>query len=246
MRTPILHCVILAAGFIFSAPAVAGVGATNSGVTTSIPNQDPTQPSADVQSQSSGFVQQNQQLANQQNPAQPGQAGIALPGGTGSQSGAVPGNSANPNTAEGGKNGAPGAAPQPPPPPPAPPPVYQSNIKPVARDTPETSGEPGRTVVATTAVPTTAVPPPPSPVPVKPPAVPDTAPAPHPAQAAMAPKHLPDPQTKAAPPPPANAGGRGSAPDGYTFLLGLLVTGALLAFALVTYLRIGRGDPNDS
>jgi hypothetical protein len=37
-------------------------------------------------------------------------------------------------------------------------------------------------------------------------------------------------------------GGRGAAADGYTFWLGLLVAGALLALAAVTYLRIQRGE----
>ena len=46
--------------------------------------------------------------------------------------------------------------------------------------------------------------------------------------------------------PPPNHGGRGSAPEGYTFLLGLLATAALLAFAFVTYLRIGRSGSNNS
>ena len=37
-------------------------------------------------------------------------------------------------------------------------------------------------------------------------------------------------------------GGRGAAPDGYTFWFGLLIAGALLALAAVTYLRIQRGE----
>ena len=36
-------------------------------------------------------------------------------------------------------------------------------------------------------------------------------------------------------------GGRGAAPDGYTFWFGLLIAGALLALAAVTWLRIQRG-----
>jgi len=41
----------------------------------------------------------------------------------------------------------------------------------------------------------------------------------------------------------AGTGGRGSAPDGYAFPLGLLIAGLLLAFGLSTYLRIGRSEP---
>jgi hypothetical protein len=37
-------------------------------------------------------------------------------------------------------------------------------------------------------------------------------------------------------------GGRGAAPDGYTFWFGLLIAGALLALAAVTWLRIQRGE----
>lgn len=244
MRTPNIQYVILAAGCIFSVPVLANVGATNAGVTTTIP-QDPTQPSADVQSQSSGFVQQNQQLGNQQNQAQQGQNGIVLPGGvaqSGSQSGTA--SSANPNSPEAGNNGGAAATPQTPPPPPAPPPEYQSLIKPVVRDTPSSSDVVAGTQVASTAAPTTAVP---SPPPAR--EMPRAASAPiapnPPAPAKAAPKLLPDAAVKANVTPPANTGGRGAAPDGYTFLLGLLVTCALLAFALVTYLRIGRSGSSE-
>ncbi|MGA9333946.1 MAG: hypothetical protein WBV39_06685 [Rudaea sp.] len=248
MRALFIQLAILSAGSIFSASAMAGVGATNSGVTTTLP-QDPTQPSADVQSQSSGFVQQNQQLANQQSQARARQTGIVLPNGTvqsGSQSrAAASANPANPNGAESGKNGAPDAAAQTPPPPPAPPPVYQSVIKPVVRDTSPAGDDVADMAVASTTAAPAAIPPPP-PVRAKPHPVHDAITPRRTAPARTAAKHSAVASSKPAPIAAANTGGRGSAPDGYTFMLGLLATGVLLAFALVTYLRLGRSGSNNA
>lgn len=44
------------------------------------------------------------------------------------------------------------------------------------------------------------------------------------------------------PPAPAVTGGRGEAPDGFTFFSGLTVAGGLIAFAFMTFLRIGRSE----
>src|SRR5262249_48749784 len=42
--------------------------------------------------------------------------------------------------------------------------------------------------------------------------------------------------------PPAVTGGRGAAPDGVAFYSGLTLAGALLAFGLFTFLRIGHDE----
>jgi hypothetical protein len=41
---------------------------------------------------------------------------------------------------------------------------------------------------------------------------------------------------------PAITGGRGEAPDGFTFYSGLTIAGALLAFAFATFVRMGRNE----
>jgi hypothetical protein len=41
---------------------------------------------------------------------------------------------------------------------------------------------------------------------------------------------------------PVVGGGRGEAPDGFTFYSGSAIASALLAFAFATYLRIGRSE----
>lgn len=247
MRILPIQFLILVAGCIVALPAVAGVGATNSGVTTTLPNQDPTQPSADVQAQSSGFVQQNQQLQNQQNrqnPATQGPSGIVLPGGV-AHNGNQPGAAAGSNAANPEKSSA-ASAPATPPPPPPPPPVYQSIIKPVVRDTPSSDEAAMGQSIASTAAPEPAVRRPDKPVPTTPPPAQATPPAPVAQPAKALPQHSADATPEAEAQPPANVGGRGDAPDGFTFVLGLLVAGTLLAFALVTYLRIGRSGSNNS
>jgi hypothetical protein len=42
--------------------------------------------------------------------------------------------------------------------------------------------------------------------------------------------------------PPAVTGGRGAAPDGFTFYSGITIAGALLAFGFFTFMRIGRNE----
>ena len=60
----------LIASWLAAAPALAGVGATSSGVTSAIGTQG-TNASPEVQQQSAGFVQQNQQLQEGQNAVSP-------------------------------------------------------------------------------------------------------------------------------------------------------------------------------
>lgn len=216
-------------------PALAGVGAQSSSVTT----VDPNAPSTEVQQQSSGFVAQNQQMQN----AAGANHGIALPG---TVNGSATGSPANGEAAENGQPGADGSAAKAaeehkaPPPPPAPPPTYESRIRPVERAAAPAVPEPGaqslqlpKAPLAAAAHKTAAAPA----------ATPHPAPAPKPVapstpklQSATSPAH------DAPMPTPDPGGGRGEAPDGYTFYFGLLIAGALLALALVTYLRIGRGD----
>ena len=96
MHTISVRNFILIASFLAATPAFAGVGATSSGVTSSIGQG--TNASADVQQQSAGFVQQNQQLQNAQNAASPN--GIVVPGGVvnaGAAGARNAANSANPD-----------------------------------------------------------------------------------------------------------------------------------------------------
>jgi hypothetical protein len=212
-----------------AASAFAGVGTTSAGVTTT----DPTNPSANVEQQSSGFVAANQQAQN-------GAAGgIALPAGVAGS--AQPGQAGASNTTagaahDGSKTAAEHAAPAaPPPPPPPPPPTYESRIKPVA----------SAPVVAPATAPTAqpAASAAPAPKPVHAPENPEAKPAPVPASNQ---NRVTSVEKKQDEPMPASTadpgGGRGAAPDGYTFWFGLLVAGALFALAAVTWLRIQRGE----
>lgn len=45
--------------------------------------------------------------------------------------------------------------------------------------------------------------------------------------------------------PPQITGGRGAAPDGFTFYTGLMIAGALLAFGFFTFVRLGRGEGSE-
>jgi hypothetical protein len=224
------------------ANALAGVGATSSGVSTNI-GTGSTDPSAGVQQQSAGFTQQNQQL---QNASAPGAAAsLAMPG---SATGANPsksnaaGNSPGSTDPAQAAGAAPGAAAAPAVPPP-PPPTYVSVVKHLKPDAP-----PADTVATgVVAVPTTT--PPPAQVDATP-AAPARAPAMTPAVPTAAPRpvaradanvanhtgaeHMPDAS--------GSTGGRGDAPDGITFYAGLGLALALLAFALSTYLRAQRDE----
>jgi hypothetical protein len=219
-----------------STPALAGVGASSSGVTTSTGNS--TDPSADVQSQSASFVQQNQQQA--QNAATA--SGIAVPGSVSAQSGAPTGTSPDGSPAGGNSQQAQPAVPSEPPPPP---PVYESTMRRLDRRSPEppsmtveASGPPGSErkpdAEPVVSAPPKATPPPPAPsAPLK---SPPLAPRPS-APAESAPEHaiVPAPVT----------GGRGAAPDGFTLYSGLTIAGALLAFGFFTFMRIGRSEGSE-
>ena len=230
----------------FSAPVLAGVGASSSGVTTTTGNS--TDPSADVQSQSAGFVQQNQQL---QNGGAPNAA--AASGTSGAQPGTVSGANAGAGAASadaaGAGNGAAAAGTTAAPAvPPAPPPVYESTMRRLDRR----AEPPPMTIVASGAAgaerkadgaPSTAVQPDAAPSIEPPPAAPrieqasaaKTAAAGHPNPPATAPAE----RTTV---PPAVTGGRGTAPDGFTFYSGLTIAGALLAFGFFTFMRLGRNE----
>src|SRR5690348_13109932 len=227
-----LSCLAFCLGMAGHAPAFAGVRTTSAGVTT----VDPNNPSTDVQQQSSGFVAANQQAQNAAN------GGIVLPNGVAGS--AQPGQNAAGNAgASGAQAGQPGgsnaaaehAPPAVPPPPPPPPPTYESRMRPV---TPAIVAAPAQTQPAAPAASAQ-----------KPVQTPEK-----PAQPAVKPAIVPAPNPNRAPPiekkqdEPAPAvtadpgGGRGAAPDGYTFWFGLLIAGALLALAAATYLRIQRGE----
>jgi hypothetical protein len=228
-----LFCLAFCLGMAGHAPAVAGVGTTSAGVTT----VDPNNPSTDVQQQSSGFVAANQQAQNAAN------GGIVLPNGVAgsAQAGQIAAGSAGANGAQAGQPGGPIAAaehapPAVPPPPPPPPPTYESRIRPVG---------PGIVAAPAPATPAAA---PSAPAhetvhrpekPAQPTAEPAIVPAPAPTRAPPA-ENKQDESAPAATADPG--GGRGAPPDGYTFWFGLLIAGALLALAAVTYLRIQRGE----
>lgn len=214
------------------APAFAGVGVTSSGVVTT----DPNAPSTDVQQQSSGFVAANQQA---QNAAANG--GIAVPGavaGSGGHGAANGSASTNVNAeAANAANGAThAAAPPVPPPPPPPPPTYESKMRPVSR-----AADPAPAAAAPTApAPSTQKPVVVNPKPAEP--APAAAPKVQPMQtpAVAAPKVAQEVPLATDP-----GGGRGAAPEGYTFWFGLLIAGALLALAAVTWMKIQRGESPD-
>ena len=219
----------LCAGFACATSAFAGVGTTSAGVTT----VDPNNPSTDVQQQSSGFVAANQQAQNAAN------GGIVLPSGVAGtvQASQNAAGSANAGGAQAGESGTATehAAPAVPPPPPPPPPTYESRMRPLGPTT----------VVQPTPAPPAAVAAPvqkPVRTPEKPAEKAQAQPALMPAanhnRAAPVEKKQDEPMPLAAADP---GGGRGAAPDGYTFWFGLLIAGALLALAAVTYLRIQRG-----
>ena len=222
------------AAIAVGAPAFAGVGVTSSGVVTT----DPNAPSTDVQQQSSGFVAANQQA---QNTATNG--GIAVPGaaagstghGAASASASATANTQNANAANAAAHA---AAPPVPPPPPPPPPTYESKMRPVAR-APDPAPAPA------IATPTATAPSVQKPVAANPKSAdpaPVAAPKPQPAQApaVVAPKVAQEVPLATDP-----GGGRGAAPEGYTFWFGLLIAGALLALAAVTWMKIQRGESPD-
>lgn len=233
-----------------SVPALAGVGGTSAGVTTNIPGQS-TDPSADVQAQSAGFVQQNQQLQNGATPI-----GIAVPAsasGTAAGQGNAAGSPTDVNSKQkpGGADPA-NAQPVAPPPPPPPPPTYVSVVKHLAPQTPDTNSASGTAVIASVPIASTVVPPP----------APSAQEKADPSSAAIAPIPVAPPRaainraradaadvnaektaaTDHAVTTRAITGGRGEAPDGFAFYTGLGIALLLLAVALATYLRTQRDE----
>ena len=224
--------------------AYAGAGQTNAGVTTTVPT-DPTAATSDVQSQSSNFVQQNQALAGATGslpagvagaPARLGQAGVTDANGKPID----PNNpSSNDPKAANQKPAAPAA-------PPAPPPEYVSNIKKVDRTATTVAAVPVPTVAATDKKPADTTKAAPPSADVDPLAV--TAPG---VQRQVAAAQRPAPRPAAEPAErtggehvaagTGSSGGSGTPPDSYAFYIGLIVAGALLAFAAAMFLRVEKG-----
>jgi hypothetical protein len=232
---PTFFCLVLIAA-VTSPPAFANAGATSAGVTTTTGNS--TDPSADVQSQSAGFVQQNQQLQNAQSPNGAAATSSTVAGAVAPVGATGAGNASDADAAQQAQAaGTAAAAPAVPPPPP---PTYESTMRRLDR----------RAEAAPASAPTVIASGPPGAVRKQEPA--------EPAKSRSAP--APAPSTSATPPvantatgrtddvehvrlAPVVSGGRGEAPDGFTFFSGVTIAGALLAFAFATYLRMGRSEP---
>ena len=235
MRPSTVRCCILALS-LFALPAWAGVGSQSSGVTTT----DPTNPSQEVQDQSANFVAQNQLAQNAATN------GIAVPGAGTSMAGsrAIGANAQHDsNDVNASAGGAPESSTQAEPesrtepePPPPPPPTYVSHIRPVNRTEPPDSDT--DTPIARTDAPARATAPVAPPRPEAHPPRAERKPLPTPAKPVQQPKAADDPLLVA---PTGPTGGRGAAPEGYTFYFGLLIAAALLALAFVCYLRLARG-----
>lgn len=241
---------------VASADALAGVGGQSAGVIPTGAGTN-TDPSAAVQQQSAGFVQQNAAAGNAAGTPQ-GTAsstvinGVVQPGSSGTGGARDKALDANGNPTQ-------AAAPAVPAAPPPPPPTYVSNVK---RVTPASDASAATSTTTTsTAVPAAA---PPAaatkrpdtaslePKPVEPDALATAAkPAepPHPAQPKPAAANTANPAagkpaaaSKTAVEANIITGGSGAAPDGYTFYLGIGVALALLVFALSTYLRTQKDE----
>jgi hypothetical protein len=215
--------------FACSGPLFASVAGTSAGVTTTGGNS--TDPSAEVQQQSSGFVQQNQQPNAPKPGATTAILGAPPQAGQAGASGAQNGNKANATIVNGVPVAVTPAAPPPPPP------MYESAMHRIERHSDATptviaSGPPG---AVRKQEPAKAAEPTPMPTPAPAPAVkPNTV---TPARTDV----LPTPAERVVA-PPVVGGGRGEAPDGLTFYSGTAIAGALLAFAFATYLRMGRSE----
>ena len=242
IKHPLVYFLAIAA--IATAPlAFAGAGQTSAGVTTTTGTVDPTAATQNVQSQSSNFVQENQ--ASQIGTPVSGVTGTAVSktgapnaqGGDPSNTGGKTGDPNNPNDPKAA--GAQAAAPVVPA---APPPDYVSNVKKVTRD-PAATG----LVVADNAPVDGATKSPVSPVSA---ATNSTVPAnavgaPGVQRQAVAttprvPRAAENAKVNAADrtsQQTAPVAGSGSAPDGYAFYIGIIIAGALLAFAAATFFR---------
>ncbi len=227
--------------------AYAGAGQTSAGVTTSVGTTDPTVATPNVQTQSSNFVQQNQAQASPTPTSVNGTSVVS--NGTKTTQPTDPNNPGKAGDPNANPNAPGNAAPAAPAVPPPPPPEYVSNIKKVDRSTAATGAAVVETPVASPAgnspvraKPTTAAADPAvSSLPSAPGAQSQaaaTAPRPRAAVAQDVDKRGGDLQT---PIQTGAGGGSGAAPDSYAFYIGLIIAGALLAFAAATYLRAEKG-----
>lgn len=226
-----------------SPAALAGAGQTSAGVTTTTGSIDPTAATQNVQSQSSNFVQENQ--ATQSGTPVSTMAGTAATrtGTSGAAQGSDPSNATgkpgDPNNPNDPK--AAGAQAVVPVVPAAPPPDYVSNVKKVTRD-PATTGV---LVADGAAVDGTKSSNPPASAATNSAAAATVVGAPGvQRQAAAAAPRVPRAAeaakvnaTDRTPQQTASVGGSGSAPDGYAFYIGIIIAGALLAFAAATFFR---------
>jgi hypothetical protein len=226
--------------------AHAGAGQTSAGVTTTV-GSDPTAATQDVQSQSSNFVQANQALANGTTGMAGTATGTTLGSATATRNGQPgsdpnnPGKPGDPNNPSNTPNAA-NAKPAAPAAPPAPPPDYVSNIKKVDRSATVAAVVPAVAASGEKSASSTAK---------------STAPADNDPSAVTAPgvqrqAARQKPATRAAEPDAGtgaervaevtgSSGGSGEPPDSFTFYIGLIIAGALLAFAAAMFLRVEKG-----
>ena len=236
---------------VASVPALAGAGATSSGVTTTLP--DTTSATQGVNTQSSNFVQDNQAInagtaAGSTTGSAIGTATAAngKPGATAVDANGKPIDPNNPNAPKTDAQGKPipgTAPPAAPAAPAAPPPEYVSNIKKVNRaetgvavvDAPVV-GTPAKTDKSASDAPASDVN---GGVPTAPGAQRQAVATPR------ASRPAPDADARGAggntPATSGSSGGSGAAPDSYAFYIGIVIAGILLAFAAATFLRAERG-----
>jgi hypothetical protein len=233
--------VILIVSCLAAAPAFAGVAGQSSGVTSTIGNQG-TDASPEVQQQSAGFVQQNQQ--NAQNPVSP--TGVIVPVVANAAGARGAANAASPDS--NGKPGDPNGASATPATPPPPPPTYVSVVKHLTPGSDSTDP-----ASATTAVPVAVVTPSDTQAPTVAPAQAKADTLPVPVKTATP---VPPPTSVVAPTAAAEkigaseraaetgvvSGGRGPAPDGYTFYVGFGIALLLLVVAFGAYLSSQKDE----
>ncbi len=229
----------------------AGAGQTSAGVSTAIGGTDPTAATQDVQSQSSNFVQSNQMVANGTMGTAGTATGATLGTATGARNGPSsastdpnnPGKPGDPKNPSGDPNAS-SAKPAAPAAPPAPPPEYVSNIKKVDHSATVAAVVPAVVSAgeksASSAGKSTAT------ADVNPSMV--TAPGVQRQAAAAQQKsasRVADPAVSTGAERVAevtgSSGGSGEPPDSYAFYIGLIIAGALLAFAAAMFLRVEKG-----
>ena len=246
-RHPLVY--FLAIAVVAASPAAfAGAGQTSAGVTTTTGTVDPTAATQNVQSQSSNFVQENQ--AAQMGGPNSTVPGTAMPktGASSTAQSSAPSNAAgkpgDPNNPNGDPKAA-GAQAVAPVVPAAPPPDYVSNVKKVTHD-PATTG----VVIADNApMDGTKSQASPAPAATGSTATPNVIGAPGMQRQAVAaiprvPRAADSAKASGAErvsQQTAVGGGSGSAPDSYAFYIGIIIAGALLAFAAATFFRSDKG-----